>query len=263
VAGDDLVEVTVTLQKGLFEVHPDRMERPPKTDMRLRDLVRILALRADINKTLYTRQAPLWPMPALLSSLSPLDWMEAFRIFDLNVWIGDGHFHNTLHNDPYDNFLCGIRGRKHLLLFPPEQTPNLYYAQRRDIQAFFAVSRGEYGRKDTGIISSNTAGVDMASLDLETFPLFARALESQTYCELGPGDILYLPRGHHHHVFSEPDPDEGSNLALNVWIHREQSLAEPPAVEDPINYRAPTLEQIHRSLSGSEAAASAESCAAP
>ena len=129
------MDVTVVQRSDAFEVRSETMERPPKSEIRLRDLVRLLALRRDVNLPLYTRQASLWPMPLLLADMAPAEWMRQLRVRDLNVWIGDGLFRNTLHNDPYDNFLCQLAGRKHLLLSPPEQAKNLYYARRRDIQA--------------------------------------------------------------------------------------------------------------------------------
>lgn len=56
-------------------------------------------------------QATLWSMPRLLQDVTiPVSWMERLRIHDLNVWLGDGLFRNTLHNDPQDNFLCLIHG---------------------------------------------------------------------------------------------------------------------------------------------------------
>ena len=30
----------------------------------------------------------------------------------ITMWLGDGHFHNTLHNDPWDNFLCQLQGTR-------------------------------------------------------------------------------------------------------------------------------------------------------
>ena len=40
-----------------------------------------------------------------------------------------------------------------------------------------------------------------------------------THAELQQSDCLFLPRGWHHHVFSEADPISGSNVAVNIWVH--------------------------------------------
>ena len=111
-AGQEELEVTIVTEAGSFEVRHDRIERPPKSVMRLGDFVRLLSTRRDANLTIYSRQAPLWPMGGLLSDLDPpMPWMEGLRLNDLNFWLGDGHFRNTLHFDPYDNFLCQVRCR--------------------------------------------------------------------------------------------------------------------------------------------------------
>ena len=174
--------------------------------------------------------------------------MASLRVRDLNIWVGDGHFRNTMHNDPYDNFLCQVRGQKHVLLYPPAAKDLLYYERRRDIQASFAPSSGEYGRRDTGIVSDNTAGINGAAPDLEAFPRYAEALALESYAELHASDCLYLPHGWHHHVFSEADPSGGYNLALNVWISREDTASGAPPDANLTVERFPTLRQLTRAL---------------
>ena len=266
-AGDEELDVTIVQRAGDFEVRHDRIERPPKSTMRLGDFVRLLSLKADANLTVYSRQAPLWPMAGLLVDLAPLAWMEPLKINDLNVWLGDGHFRNTLHFDPYDNFLCQVRGSKHLLLWPPDQKGNLYYNNRRDIQAKFTPSQGEYQRRDTGIVSSNTASINGAAPDLAAFPRFAEARAAQSYAHIGAGDCLFLPRSWHHHVFSEADAVTGYNLALNLWIDRDATVtggggggsggdasgalaagAAGVSQQRHAPPRFPTLRQIHEAL---------------
>ena len=68
------------------------------------------------------------------------------------------------------------------------------------MQAHFRPGRGEYGRHDTGIVSTNTAEVNGANPDLKLFPRFRNAQRVQSYAELQPSDCLYLPNGWHHHV---------------------------------------------------------------
>ena len=249
VAGEEELEVTVVTHAGNFEVHHDRIERPPKSVMRLGDFVRLLDTKLDTNLTIYSRQAPLWPMAGLLRDLAPgHEWMDVLRLSDLNFWLGDGHFRNTLHWDPYDNFLCQVRGRKHLLLYPPEAKESLYYAKRRDIQAHYSPTRGEYGRKDTGIVSENTASVNGANPDIATYPKFTEAIKVQSYASLEPSDCLYIPNGWHHHVFSEADASGGYNLALNLWVSRDATLGGMPPRPDYRVERFPTLRQVGAAL---------------
>ena len=86
--------------------------------------------------------------------------------------------------------------------------------------------RGEYGRRDSGIVSDNTAGVNGAAPDLTAFPRYAHARARASMCAVEPGDCLYLPRGVHHHVFSEADAEAGFNLAINIWVYRPGEGAE-------------------------------------
>jgi len=239
-AGEDEVKVTVT-RRGAFEVTADRIDRAPHSRMRVVDLVALLGSRLELkNTTFYTRQAPLWSMPSLLATLTPLPWMERLKVIDLTMWMGDGHFHNTLHNDPHDNFLCQLHGTKHVLMYPPRAKDYLYYAPRQNTFADYMPSRGELNRKRTQIYSDNTAQINIAEPDLETFPRFAEALKLQRYAELTRGNCLYLPRKWHHVVFSEAEPQSGYNLAINIWFDREYSLGirtPPPGSPDRLTLR--------------------------
>ena len=165
--------------------------------------------------------------------------MERLRLKSLNVWLGDGHFRNTLHFDPHDNFLCQTKGSKLVLLWEPSQADNLYYADRLDVQAKFSARRGEYDRRETDIVSSNTASVNMAAPDLAAFPKLADALKAVRAVTVAAGDCLYLPRRWHHHVFTEADPDEGFNAAVNIWIDREKTLQEHHEVDGGAAPRVP------------------------
>ena len=145
-----------------------------------------------------------------------------------------------------------------MLLYPPESRENLYYANRKDIQARYAPGRGEYGRHDTGIVSQNTAEVNGANPDLHRFPKFRHALEAQSYAELRTSDCLYLPNGWHHHVFSEADLDAGYNLAINIWVHREETLASRLS---GVHERFPFLSEVVSALERVSHSAPEGSCA--
>eukprot|EP00966_Prymnesium_polylepis_P028168 651200-Prymnesium_polylepis.1 len=179
-------------------------------------------------------------MPSLLLDLEPLEWMGGLRVRSLNIWLGDGQFRNTMHNDPYDNFLCQVRGSKHLMLYPPAAKPLLGYTNRRDIQAGYSPKQGEYGRKDTGIVSDNTARINMASDRVLEDESYAKAEQQMTYARLEASDCLYLPHGWHHHVFSQPDAAAGYNLAINIWVYRKH---EEPG-------RGWSLDEVQRAVRG-------------
>ena len=134
------------------------------------------------------------------------------------------------------------------MLYPPEAQADLYYGDRRDIQAKFSPTRGEFGRFDTGIVSTNTAEINGANPDLARYPRFAEARRVQSYAHLQPADCLYLPNMWHHHVFSEVDTSSGYNLALNLWISREATLGGVPPQPDYRKERFPTIGQVGKAL---------------
>ncbi|KAL3912308.1 MAG: hypothetical protein SGPRY_008378, partial [Prymnesium sp.] len=101
-AGGDPIDVTVKTDDS-FEVRPTEMIRPPVSQARLRDLIRLFGTKQDCNLTLYTRQrgsismgrdvsevlsrqAMLWSLPRLLRDLSPVEWMKPLRLRSLNLW---------------------------------------------------------------------------------------------------------------------------------------------------------------------------------
>lgn len=90
-AGASIADVMVVTPAHGFEVRETTIERPPRTRVRLADLVRLHTLRVELNLTLYARQSQLWLHPHLLADLAPTAaWMEELRVQDLNVWLGDG-----------------------------------------------------------------------------------------------------------------------------------------------------------------------------
>jgi Tfp pilus assembly protein PilF len=83
VGGSDTVAVTVVPNREVFEVHDDRIMRPPKSTARLADLVRFLNRKIELQDrlTLYTRQASPTAVHAITGSRS------MHRIGAPNVWM--------------------------------------------------------------------------------------------------------------------------------------------------------------------------------
>ena len=70
--------------------------------------------------------------------------------------------------------------------------------------------------------------VDILRPDLGTgpgaHPRFAAA--TPTVCDVGPGDVLFVPSYWWHEVFSRPDEQDGWNLAVNWWYAAVRPLPE-------------------------------------
>lgn len=116
----------------------------------------------------------------------------------LNAWLGPKGTQTPLHTDPYHNILCQVVGYKHIRLYSPSQTPNLY----------------PRGVDDKGISMDNTSQIDISltrsrslgggtNLDAireidEKFPKFKAAGFVEGV--LAPGECLYVPLGWWHYV---------------------------------------------------------------
>ena len=122
------------------------------------------------------------------------------------IWIGN-RVTVAPHFDVADNLACVIAGRRRFILFPPEQTPNLYPGPMDATPANVPVS--------------------MVSLDepeLDRFPLYREALDAALVAELEPGDAVYIPYMWWHGVQSLAS----FNILMNYWWSRDEIAASHP-----------------------------------
>ncbi|TSS23701.1 Lysine-specific demethylase 8 [Bagarius yarrelli] len=98
----------------------------------------------------------------------------------INAWFGPGGTISPLHQDPEQNFLAQVVGRKYIRLYSTEETENLYPHQSE--------------------LLHNTSQVDVENPDVVQFPNFIKA--SYQECVLEPGEVLFIPRQHWHYVRS-------------------------------------------------------------
>lgn len=134
------------------------------------------------------RRRPI--LPELAKDLINPSIIPATPIAEGKVWLGFDGIITPLHFDTQENLLGAIQGKKHLALFPGDQTPYLYPRGLRDM--------------------SHQSQVDLEKPDLRRFPLLQKA--RYWTASLEPGDMLFLPSGWWHHVRSE-----GLNIAFNFW----------------------------------------------
>jgi lysine-specific demethylase 8 len=139
----------------------------------------------------------LWPEVRVPSCLGKIP------LHEVNLWMGYGGVNSHLHFDPQDNFLVMLKGRKRVLLFPPDQSGLLYPApleSRNPLQ-----SQADPGRPED-----------------PRFPNLARASRMELVLE--EGDLLYLPAGWWHYVLTE-----ALSIAVNFWFApRIAAYATPP-----------------------------------
>jgi len=200
-------------------------------------LTQIPALRADIvipdycyispppfvshegQDSIPTRQRPSSPCPSISSVCSSTVSLPAST--SLNIWLGPGGTISPAHTDPHHNLLAQVFGRKYVRLYAPTQGHHLYPMTSSPCSPDVSPDLpGDDSHTLHGVDMHNTSQVDvgleasfpgMAAEDKERhvaaamaqrarFPSFtnAKCLEAV----LGPGEMLYIPRGWWHYVRS-------------------------------------------------------------
>ncbi|XP_010220367.1 PREDICTED: lysine-specific demethylase 8, partial [Tinamus guttatus] len=98
----------------------------------------------------------------------------------INAWFGPEGTISPLHQDPQQNFLAQVFGRKYIRLYSPQDSENLYPHESQ--------------------LLHNTSQVDVENPDLIKFPNFRNA--SSQSCILMPGQVLFIPVKYWHYVRS-------------------------------------------------------------
>nr|XP_009665265.1 PREDICTED: lysine-specific demethylase 8 [Struthio camelus australis] len=98
----------------------------------------------------------------------------------INAWFGPEGTISPLHQDPQQNFLAQVFGRKYIRLYSPQDSENLYPHESH--------------------LLHNTSQVDVEDPDLIKFPNFRNAASQS--CILMPGQVLFIPVKYWHYVRS-------------------------------------------------------------
>lgn len=170
-----LVEVQMgRASNARYEVQKDKHRR----QMRMADFVDLVCQAEDSNDYYMTAAnssantsslAELWN--DIVQIPAYLDGSRQERGF---FWFGPKGTITPLHHDLTNNFMAQVYGRKLIYLVPAYDTPNVYNAAH----CFSAV--------------------DVSGIDYQRFPRFRRVHLLE--CEIGPGDLLFLPIGWWHYV---------------------------------------------------------------
>ena len=124
------------------------------------------------------------------------------------VWIGNS-VTVAPHFDVAENLACVVAGRRRFVLFPPDQTANLYP-----------------GPMDVTPANVPISMVAMGDSELDRFPNYREALDAAFVADLEPGDALYIPYLWWHGVQSLT----GFNVLVNYWFNRDEAAARYPFV---------------------------------
>lgn len=167
-------------------------------------LDRLLALRGQDAPPAVAMQSV--PEPQALPGFaranpSPLLGDDVFP----RLWIGNAATVHT-HHDMNDNIACAVAGRRRFILFPPDQTQNLYI--------------GPFERTPAG---PPVSMVSVIEPDLDRHPRFAAAWAAAEVADLEPGDALFIPYMWWHHVQSL----DRFSVLVNYWWNDAQRQAGP------------------------------------
>lgn len=164
------------------------------------DRLRALA-GSDGGEHIAIQSAPLKDYLPGVKAENPLPGIEA----EPRIWIGNRST-TQIHFDLYANLACGVAGVKRFVLFPPEQTKNLYM-----------------GPFDQTISGVPTSMVDFDNPDFDAHPRFREAMAAATVAELTQGDVLFIPYMWWHHVQST----EALNIQINYWWNEAEAMGQP------------------------------------
>lgn len=139
---------------------------------------------------------------------------DFFQGVEPRLWIGNEGIVSA-HYDGSDNIACVVAGRRRFILFPPEQTANLY--------------PGSLNYTPAG---APTSLVNLDAPDFNRHPRFKTALANAYCAELGPGDAIFIPLLWWHHVESLAKV----NALMNCWWNASYLKGEsPPSPLDSLN----------------------------
>jgi hypothetical protein len=124
----------------------------------------------------------------------------------VSIWIGN-RTRVAAHYDSPSNIACVVAGHRRVILFPPEQLPNLYVGPLEFTPAGQPISL-----------------VDFHAPDYEQFPRFQEAVKTAQMSVLEPGDAIIIPSMWWHHL----EGLDAFNVLVNYWWRSAPSYMGSP-----------------------------------
>lgn len=135
-------------------------------------------------------------LPELRKDIAVPHYCALGELRTLNVWLGTAGTVTALHYDNDDNFLAQVAGFKYVRLYAASEAKRLYAT---------TAPRGD------GHDGDSFSPVRVEAPNLEAHPDFAEAPFEEVI--LGPGDMLFIPRGVWHYVRSLT-----TSVSVNFWF---------------------------------------------
>ncbi len=185
------VDIAATIQlpeEGVVYLQKDKAHR---RTLRVPDFVDLM----NSGACCYLDQVDLGRFPGLDADV-PIDTMIPSGRRFANIWMG-ARTRSGLHYDPMDNYLIQVFGEKIALLAAPDQRRRLY----------------PFG---DNVAKSR---IDPEAPDTARFPRVRDVVFH--VATLGPGDLLYIPRGWWHFLRA---PDR--SISINLWHDPALTISE-------------------------------------
>jgi hypothetical protein len=191
----DRISREIGAQEYKVRIYGNELRSKPKTQWkqycRFRTLsvnhyIQLLRDRIAHKENMYMAQIPFGG-----TSLADLIWQNIRELqdkcdlqpsSDLNLWLGPSGHTEPLHFDLGHGTLIQLHGVKHISLFPPEQSINLYPFPLH------------------GPIPPHFSRVDTCNPDFMKFPHFSKALKCCSQTLLRQSEILFIPTRWWHEV---------------------------------------------------------------
>ncbi|CAK9007442.1 Erythroid differentiation-related factor 1 [Durusdinium trenchii] len=146
------------------------------------------------------------------------------QIYETFFLIARGVVTTGYHVDGPENLLIQVTGTKEVSLLKPSEKEKLQYEEVVDAEP--QVDLTPNGEVQLGAVrnlhrrSRGHSLLDVAGSSAVPEEFLETYQEAQGIsCQIHPGDVLYIPSGWHHAVFTVPD-EHCVALSLNLWYHR-------------------------------------------
>lgn len=124
----------------------------------------------------------------LRNEISHPDFLSSVDIYDYGFWYGEAGNITPLHLDCFEGVLHQIKGKKIIRLYAPEESKYLYLPYDNKKETWFRISKA------------------FRPLNQETYQIFPQLMDAKyVELELNPGDLVYIPCGWWHYVYSSTE----------------------------------------------------------
>jgi len=204
---------TVNLSQARHGIHFDRDQTTVPIFKSIAEYLEMIESGNLADGSLYAGNIPLREtVPELWDDIHYPPYFDPALRVPPNLWIGPGGNVVPLHFDFTHNFLAQVRGRKTVLLFPPQDSRYLFP---------FPIHHRSFHFSQTNIAHPEAAHLRLMNK--------ARC----SVVHLAPGEMLYIPLFWWHGVFGY-----GENISVNYWWRSERKVHfDRPWHESGIQYR--------------------------